>query len=183
MDSHEFKKIAKELGADLAGIASVQRFDHAPKGFKPTEIFPGTKSVIAYAKRFPHSVFSAESPVPYTFASSVTLQRSSGLPMDWSFGWRNMERRLFPSRANLMSTGMRRSERAGALDGVTVNQKKCREGSQSVTKKGYFLYICHLCRQTCPSSTGIKKKLTLIKKLIKLGVAEYYSGIFSPSPS
>ncbi len=45
---------------------------------------------------------------------------------------------------------------AGALEGITVNQKKCREGSQLVTKKGYFLYTCNLCRESCPSRTGIK---------------------------
>jgi hypothetical protein len=73
MDSQEVKRMTRELGADLVGIASIQRFDAAPEGFRPTDVFSGAKSVIAYVKRFPKGVFSSESPVPYTFASSVTL--------------------------------------------------------------------------------------------------------------
>ncbi len=53
MDSQEVKRMTRELGADLVGIASVQRFDTAPEGFRPTDVFPGAKSVIAYAKRSP----------------------------------------------------------------------------------------------------------------------------------
>src|SRR4030065_2239430 len=74
MDSQEVKRMTRELGADLVGIASVQRLDTAPERFRPADVFPGAKSVIAYAKRLPDGVFSTESPVPYTFASSVTLQ-------------------------------------------------------------------------------------------------------------
>lgn len=72
--SNEVKRMTRKLGADLVGIASVQRFEHGPEGFRPTDVLPGAKSVIAYVKRFPNSVFSTESSVPYTFASSVTLQ-------------------------------------------------------------------------------------------------------------
>jgi hypothetical protein len=37
------------LGADLVGIAPVDRFAHAPEGHKPTDFLPECKSVISIA--------------------------------------------------------------------------------------------------------------------------------------
>lgn len=216
--------MTRELGADLVGIASVQRFEAAPEGFKPTDIFPGAKSVIAYAKRFPNSVFSTESPVPYTFTTSVTLQEvfrlTYGLVLQledrgvtavpipsepyehWDEGKREgrglMSLKHIGHLAGLGTMGKNtlltnnqygnlitlgaiwvdislqedpiaeysfcrddceiclKNCPTGAIEGKTVNQKRCREGSQWVTKKGYFLYTCNLCRKACPSRTGIK---------------------------
>ena len=37
-----------------------------------------------------------------------------------------------------------------ALDGITVNQKKCREICGSVTDGGGFVYSCNICRKVCP---------------------------------
>lgn len=45
------KEMAKQLGADLCGIAPVSRFDGAPKGFHPRDLFVRTQSVLAVAKR------------------------------------------------------------------------------------------------------------------------------------
>lgn len=39
-----------------------------------------------------------------------------------------------------------------ALDGVTVDQKKCREICMSVTEGGGLLYACNECRKACPYS-------------------------------
>ena len=36
-----------EWGADLVGIAPVERFRDAPEGHKPTDFLPDTKSVIS----------------------------------------------------------------------------------------------------------------------------------------
>lgn len=56
-------------GADLCGIAPVERFDAAPKGFRPTDIYPATKSVVVIAKRFPEAALRSTNPVPYSFTS------------------------------------------------------------------------------------------------------------------
>jgi epoxyqueuosine reductase QueG len=45
-----------------------------------------------------------------------------------------------------------------ALDGTTVNQKLCRSFAFPVTKKGYALYGCNLCRRSCPRCLGKKRK-------------------------
>jgi len=223
MESQEVKRMARELGADLVGIASVQRFEGAPEGTKPTDIFPPAQSVIALAKRFPNGVFSAKSPVPYTFASSVTLQEvfrltcslvlrledhgvtAIPIPSEPYEHWDEDKREgrglmslkhigflaglgvigknnlLTNERyGNLITLGAvlvniplkedaiaeytfcrsdcdicLRNCPSGAIDGKTVNQKRCREGSQMVTKKGYFLYTCNLCRKDCPSRNRI----------------------------
>lgn len=66
-------KIVKELalgaGADLCGIAPVERFDAAPKGFRPADIYPAAKSVVVIANRFPEAAFRSTNPVPYSFTS------------------------------------------------------------------------------------------------------------------
>jgi epoxyqueuosine reductase QueG len=67
------KGIAHDLGADLCGIAPVGRFQEAPKGFHPRDIFPAANSVVVLGKRFPEGPFHSVSPIPYTVASDVIL--------------------------------------------------------------------------------------------------------------
>ena len=51
--SEGVKRLAKQLGADLCGIASMDRFEGAPKEQDPRYIFPGAKSCIVLAFRIP----------------------------------------------------------------------------------------------------------------------------------
>jgi epoxyqueuosine reductase QueG len=55
---------AKAKGADLVGIAPIERFEDAPKGHKPEDILPGARSVVAMAKRIPLSIVKSI-PSPY----------------------------------------------------------------------------------------------------------------------
>jgi len=71
--SKEVKEIAFSFGADICGIASVEKFAEAPKGFHPKDIFPDTKSVIVIAKRLPEGLFYTNNPVPYTSAKGTLL--------------------------------------------------------------------------------------------------------------
>lgn len=43
---------------------------------------------------------------------------------------------------------------AKAITDDSVNQKGCREASEFVNKKGYFLYVCNECRKNCPVGLG-----------------------------
>ena len=43
-----------------------------------------------------------------------------------------------------------------ALDGTTINQKRCREHSISCTDGGGWVLSCNICRKTCPNHAGIK---------------------------
>ncbi len=47
----EIKNTAKKAGADLVGIANIDRFDYAPENVHPKSIFSKTKSVIAIGLR------------------------------------------------------------------------------------------------------------------------------------
>jgi len=51
--TQEIKTQAMSLGADLCGIADVDRFTETPPGHHPTDILPGCRSVIVVASRFP----------------------------------------------------------------------------------------------------------------------------------
>lgn len=66
MNPTEVKKILTHLGADLCGIASVDRFDEAPDGYHPLDVLPTCKSVIAFACRFPAGALACKTAAPYT---------------------------------------------------------------------------------------------------------------------
>ena len=51
LDAKEVKRIAKELGADLCGIASIDRYEGAPLQCDPKQIMPRAKSVVVFANR------------------------------------------------------------------------------------------------------------------------------------
>ncbi len=71
------KDLARDLGADLCGIAPVERFRDAPAGFRPQDVFSQARSVVALAKRFPEGPFHSRSPIPYTSANDVILQETT----------------------------------------------------------------------------------------------------------
>lgn len=66
MNAADVKRMARELGADLCGIATPERLDGAPKGYHPRDVLPSCRSVIAFACRFPAGALACASPVPYT---------------------------------------------------------------------------------------------------------------------
>lgn len=217
------KALATQLGADLCGIAPVDRFDRAPKGFHPRDIFPPTESVVVIAKRFPEGPFQARTPIPYTVTSDVLsgevtrltcefcdrLERAGCLhavpvPSEPYEYWDAMNRqglgllslkhaawlaglgvmgkntlltnREFGNRirlgAVLLDTQLPGDPPADyhlcaedcglcvdacpvhASDASTVNQKLCRDNSESHTAKGDHLYVCHKCRTICPNGRG-----------------------------
>ncbi|MDR2846688.1 MAG: hypothetical protein LBV63_05350 [Candidatus Methanoplasma sp.] len=51
----KIKKHFFDLGADVCGIANIKEFDDAPKGFNPTDIFAGCRSVIVFGRALPKS--------------------------------------------------------------------------------------------------------------------------------
>lgn len=66
MKKEEVKQLFFDRGAELCGIASIDRFSDAPKGFHPTDVLPACKSVISFAMRFPSGCLSCKTDVPYT---------------------------------------------------------------------------------------------------------------------
>lgn len=52
ISTEQIKRISCDLGADLCYIASIDRFENAPKGYHPRDILTDCESVIVLAMRF-----------------------------------------------------------------------------------------------------------------------------------
>ena len=57
MDKEQIRNYAKQIGADLCGFASMDRFEGAPKQMDPRYIFPDAKTCIVLAFRIPRGYF------------------------------------------------------------------------------------------------------------------------------
>jgi len=226
MNASDVKKMAYRLGADLCGIAPVVRFEHAPRGFHPKDIFENCQSVIVLAQRSLASTLKSGSAVPYShfnmlvtrlhdellFRFSLELEsrgvQAVPVPVDDPYihwnpdglegkgvlslrhaamlagmgvlgrntllknrDWGNMIR-LGAVLVDLKLEGDPLTNEPAcppdcricldacptqALDGVTVNQLKCRPHTYVTTKRGFQLIRCNVCRKVCPDHAGIKR--------------------------
>lgn len=225
ISADEIRCRLRVLGADLCGIASIERFADAPSGFHPTDVIEQCKSVIVIACRFPISTLSASSQAAYTFVrnrlvdkvDSITFRLSSELellgscavpipssdPYDyWDDSRRHGQGILSLKHAavraglghmgkntllvndelgNMLWLGAVLLDKelepdpianyqtcrpdcricldvcpAIALDGTTIEQRKCRGVSAKYTEGGGGVYACNLCRKLCPNHKGIK---------------------------
>ena len=83
IDSIKVKEIMKNLGADLCGIASLDRFASAPEGYHPTDVFPLCKSVISFACRFPVGTLACNSHIPYTQVRNTITPKLDMIALDF----------------------------------------------------------------------------------------------------
>ena len=60
------RDVAFKNGVDLFGITSVGRFENAPKGFHPKDIYSRAETIIAFAIKLPTEILYADNPVPFT---------------------------------------------------------------------------------------------------------------------
>ncbi len=211
-------KFVYQAGADVCGIASIDRFQNAPSGFHPADILPDARSVIVYGKQFMKGTFISKSTVPYTLTRNQLIQdvdnisvKLSGfiekdghiavpVPSTDPYEYWDEERRhgrgilSLKHSAQLAGVGVigkntllinkeygnrlwlgavitnmemepdeiRKSvcpEKCricldacpqSALDGITIDQKKCREICFSCTEGGGWVIKCNKCRMECP---------------------------------
>lgn len=80
--SREIKDITMNLGANLCGIASLDRFNDAPEGHHPLDIYSKCKYVIVFAKKVPSGSLSADNCIPYTFVNEVITKEVDRLGID-----------------------------------------------------------------------------------------------------
>jgi len=85
MIAEKVKKMAYELGADLCGIASIDRFADSPKGYHPWDVLPGCQSVIVLAGRFLGSTLAASSTVPYMVVRNEITRVMDRMSFDLSY--------------------------------------------------------------------------------------------------
>jgi len=71
----KIKEIAFKNGVDLFGVALVNRFKDAPKGFHPKDIYSKAETVISFAIKLPTETLYAENPIPYTHVNTLAMQK------------------------------------------------------------------------------------------------------------
>jgi epoxyqueuosine reductase len=76
MNSITIKNEARALGVVFCGIAPVERFVHAPSGFGPRDLYPETRSVVAFALPVPSGSLDLPSIIPYHVVEEITLHES-----------------------------------------------------------------------------------------------------------
>lgn len=69
------REIAVGHGINLFGIASVDRFEGAPKGFHPRDIYSRTESVIVFAVKIPTGTTFPESRLHFTHLNALASRR------------------------------------------------------------------------------------------------------------
>lgn len=69
----KIKQILMELGADICGIANVDKFIDAPTGFHPRDIYRDCKSVIVFAKAMPKGLLHVSPRIVYNKANDTNL--------------------------------------------------------------------------------------------------------------
>ena len=78
----DIKSLVLASGADLCGIAPASRFEGAPAGFRPTDIYAACRTVLVFAKALPHSTLDASSCVPYTYLSELVTHEVETITLE-----------------------------------------------------------------------------------------------------
>lgn len=83
ISSKKVKEILYSMGADLCGIAGVDRFADAPEGYHPRDVFPACRSVISFACRIPVGTIFCKSNVPYTRVRNSLTPKMDAIALDF----------------------------------------------------------------------------------------------------
>lgn len=100
MDAKEIKARFYELGADLCGIASVDRFGEAPEGYHPLDVLPTCKSVIVFAKRFIAGTLACNTGVPYTVVRNMLSDKMDKMAVEFCAAMEDEGVLAVPTRTN-----------------------------------------------------------------------------------
>lgn len=83
MDNYKIKEIFESLGADLCGIASMDRFENSPKGYHSKDVLPTCKSAVSFGCRFPTGTLACKSSSPYTRVRNTITPKMNIMALDF----------------------------------------------------------------------------------------------------
>ncbi len=69
----KIKELALSLGADACGIAAADRFEGAPEGFHPRDIYSAFQSAVVFLKHMPKGLTRVSPRIAYCHFSNLTL--------------------------------------------------------------------------------------------------------------
>lgn len=96
----EIKERLYELGADLCGIAGVDRFGEAPEGYHPLDVLPSCQSVIVFACRFPAGTLACKTGVPYTVVRNILSDKMDKMAVQFCADMEKFHVLAVPLRTN-----------------------------------------------------------------------------------
>lgn len=70
----DIREFALNAGANLVGFSKAENFGDAPEGFRPTDIMPGVKSVIAIGKALSAGTVYSDNKAIYTAQGEVVVR-------------------------------------------------------------------------------------------------------------
>ena len=82
MTKEDVKKLFFSRGAELCGIADMERFAEAPKGFHPRDVLPDCKTAISFAMRIPSACLRSQTDVPYTLIRNTITARMNEIALE-----------------------------------------------------------------------------------------------------
>lgn len=75
----QIKEFILSIGANVCGIANIDRFSEAPAGFHPKDIYPECKSVIAFGIALPKGLTKVEPRLIYCHFNYGTCSEVDGI--------------------------------------------------------------------------------------------------------
>ena len=85
MDSKIAKQTLFDLGADICGIASVERFNESPEGFSPIDTLQTCKSVIVFGKKFLKATLDCKNTIPYTIVRNLLSEMLDTIAVNYCY--------------------------------------------------------------------------------------------------
>ncbi len=82
LTSKKLKEFAAAAGAHGCGIASINRFGAAPKGFSPADVYSGCKSVVVMYRSMPRGSLAAENLICYSHTAYKMYEEMERLSME-----------------------------------------------------------------------------------------------------
>lgn len=73
---NQMKQLALSLGADVCGIAGIDRFSDAPKGFHPKDLFSECRSVIVFGVALPRGLTLVDPKLIYGHFNEETCRQA-----------------------------------------------------------------------------------------------------------